>query len=58
MADVDIKYATPEAIEQVLQGKTPAGSGWKDGVDGTELNNAYSACAGPIMPSPNGRLPG
>ncbi|MEV5504594.1 hypothetical protein AB0M50_55235 [Nonomuraea fuscirosea] len=54
LADVHVKYATPEAIEQVLQGKTPAGSGWKDGVDGKALTSALAACEGPIAPSPNG----
>ncbi|MEV1167087.1 hypothetical protein [Nonomuraea sp. NPDC049784] len=54
LADVEIKYATPEAIEQVLQGKTPAGSGWKDGVDGKAVTSALAACKDPIVPSPTG----
>ncbi|MGP3957089.1 hypothetical protein ACTWPT_13900 [Nonomuraea sp. 3N208] len=52
MADVEIKYATPEALEQILQGKTPAGSGWKEGVDGKALSNAFAACEGSLAPSP------
>ncbi|MGR6916244.1 hypothetical protein ACU635_18555 [[Actinomadura] parvosata] len=54
LADAYIKYAKPEAIELIMQGKTPADSGWKDGVDGRTLTRDLAACNGPIAPSPTG----
>ncbi|MFI9560994.1 hypothetical protein [Nonomuraea endophytica] len=50
---MEIEYATPEAIEQVLQGKTPEGDGWKDGVDGKALTSALAACTNSTFPSPS-----
>ncbi|MCA2226337.1 hypothetical protein [Nonomuraea aurantiaca] len=54
LADGFIKYAEPEAIEQIMQDKTPADDGWKPGVDGNALTEELAACSGPSIPSPTG----
>ncbi|WP_146103889.1 hypothetical protein [Nonomuraea solani] len=40
------------AVEELLQGRTPAGSGWKAGVDGKALTDAFVARQGGLVPSP------
>ncbi|WP_345575246.1 hypothetical protein [Nonomuraea rosea] len=55
VADAFVKYVKPEAIEQVIQGQTPAGSGWKDGVDGRTVTSELAACGPyPLPPSTTG----